>query len=219
MIHGLATHGLAVAGAFHPAPGDGAPDGTGTLALIGADGARMWQVFTASPEYADGDDHPLDRWSERVIGAVAAAAGGEALFPFGGPPYHPFIRWAERAEGARVSPVAMQVAPRRGLWASYRGAIAHPDRLALPPSESADPCLGCPAPCLTACPVDAFAHGAYDVPRCVARVTSPEGARCRDGCVVRAACPAGASAAPPLEQRRFHMAAFLRAQAPHPGRP
>lgn len=214
MIAGLEELGLAVTGAFHPVEDDGVPAGTGTLLLIGADGGAMWPVFQTSPEAGDGAPHPLDRWSQRVLEALAGRHGATVLFPFGGPPWHPFIRWAERGEGARVSPVVMQVSPTRGLWASYRGALALPDKLSLNRRLTIDPCANCPAPCTTACPVDAFADGRYDVAACVAHVTSPEGEPCRAGCLVRHACPAGRAACPPEPQRRFHMAAFLRANAP-----
>lgn len=209
----LAPHGLAPVGAFHPAEGDGAPAGIATLVLIGAAGDGLWHAFTASPEFADGMPDPLDRWSRRVISAVAAGLGARPLFPFGGPPYLPFQRWAERAEGARPSPVAMLVSPSRGLWLSYRGALGFDERLALTTAPAAPPCPACPAPCLGACPVEAFAGGRYDVARCVAHITSPEGRACREGgCLVRHACPAGRAAAPPLAQNAFHMEAFIRAR-------
>lgn len=214
MIDELHPFGLVVTGAFHPGPEDGTPTDTGTLCLVGADGERMWNVFQRAPEAHDGTPHPLDRWSRRVLEGVAETLAATALFPFGGPPWHPFIRWAERGEGARVSPVVMQVSPIRGLWLSYRGALALPERLPLPRHVRSDPCIGCPAPCTTACPVDAFAHGRYDVAACVAHVTSPEGHACRAGCLVRHTCPPGQAACPPEPQRRFHMSAFLRANAP-----
>jgi epoxyqueuosine reductase len=208
-----AAHGLAVVGAFHPESGDGAPDGIATLCLLGARGGAMWPVFRASSEAGDGQPDPLDRWSERVIGELARTFGGIALFPFGGPPYQPFQRWGIRGEGAVPSPVGMHVTPARGLWASYRGALGLRVALALPAHGDANPCEGCPAPCRTACPVGAFAGGRYDVPRCVAHITSLAGTDCRErGCLARRACPAGRDAAPPAEQCRFHMAAFIRAQ-------
>ena len=213
MVARAAAVGLGVVGAFHPQAGDGAPEGVGTICLLGALGDRMWEVFSGSPEASDGRPDPLDRWSRRVIGNLAADLGAVAPYPFGGPPYQPFQRWAARGEGAVVSPVAMQVTPARGLWASYRGALGFREPVALTGRESANPCPACPAPCLTACPVDAFAGGAYDVPRCVAHITSPAGAACREGgCLVRHACPAGRDATPPAEQRRFHMDAFVRAR-------
>ncbi len=208
-----AAAGLRVVGAFHSRAGDGAPEGIGTICLLGALGGRMWQVFSASKEASDGRPDPLDRWSRRVIGDLAADLGAVALYPFGGPPDQPFQRWAARGEGAVASPVAMQVTPTRGLWASYRGALGFREQIALPRREGAAPCPACPAPCRTACPVDAFAGGVYDVPRCVAHITSPAGAACREGgCLVRHACPAGRDAIPPAATRRFHMDAFIRAQ-------
>lgn len=208
-----ATVGLAVVGAFRTRPEDQAPDGIATICLLGARQGRMWEVFSASREAADGRPDPLDRWSRRVIERLARMLGAVALFPFGGPPYQPFQRWAARGEAAVASPVAMQVTPERGLWASYRGALGLSDALALAEPGNANPCLGCPAPCLSACPVGAFAGGVYDLPRCTAHIAGPAGAPCRDGgCLVRHACPAGRDAAPPADQSRFHMAAFLRAR-------
>lgn len=206
----LAAEGLAVVGAVHPGPVDGAPPGTQTLLLIGADGARMWPVFAAAPEYADAAPDPLDRWSRRVLDRVAAAHGATALYPFTGPPWQPFLRWAAIGERTRPSPVKMPVSPSRGLWAAYRGALALPRRLALAAEARSDPCLACPAPCLSACPVDAFAGPAYDVVACVGHAAGPQGSACREGCLVRRACPVGE--APLGAQRRFHMAAFLAAQ-------
>ena len=209
----LAAHGLAVVGGFHPDPEDGAPEGTGTLMLIGSDGAAMWRGFSASPEAGDGAPDPLDRWSRRVLGQVSAEVGATALYPFGGPPYQPFQRWAARGEGAHPSPVGMQVSAARGLWISYRGALAFNDRLPLRDVDRTNPCARCPAPCLSACPVDAFKGGRYDVPRCVAHITAPKGADCRArGCRVRHACPAGAGEVPPQAQCGFHMEAFIRAR-------
>lgn len=208
----VSATGIRVVGAFHPAGDDGVPAGLATLLLLGPADAGMWQAFRGAPEYADGKADPLDRWSRRIVEALAARLGGTALFPFGGPPWHPFQRWATRGEGAVVSPVAMQATPRRGLWASYRGALGFAERLALPPRPGADPCRGCPAPCLAACPVDAFAGGAYDIRRCVSHVLGAEGRACRAGCLVRASCPAGAAVELPPAQSTFHMRAFLAAR-------
>ena len=125
-------HALAVMGAFHPDPEDGAPEGTGTLVLLGPDGPAFWPVLTSSPEWQDGGPDPVDRWSRRVIGRLACDLGAKARFPFGGPPYQPFIRWAKRSGRAWDSPVTILVHDTAGLLVSYRGAIALPERLDLP---------------------------------------------------------------------------------------
>ena len=203
--------GLGIVGAFHPGPEDGAPPDTGTLFLLGPDGPEMWTAFETAPEARDGAPDPLDRWSQRVIGRLAARLGAFTLFPFGGPPWQPFQKWAMRGEGAAPSPVAMQVTPARGLWASYRGALCFAEVIPLPARTDEDPCAPCHRPCEAACPVDAFSNGRYDVPACVAHLKTPAGAECLKGCLVRRACPAGAGIALPEAARRFHMAAFLRA--------
>ena len=199
-----------VMGGFHPAADDGAPPGTGTLVMLGPDPAAFWPAFTASGEYADGAPDPLDRWSARVIGAIARAHDARAVFPFGGPPYAPFLAWARRTGRAWVSPVGLLVHDAAGLFVSYRGALALPARLDLPPPPANAPCADCPdQPCLSACPVEALTPAGYDVPACKAHVTAPEGADCMTrGCAVRRACPVSRAHGRVEAQSAFHMAAF-----------
>lgn len=211
---------LVVRGAFRPTPIDDVPalaDGSpaATLVLLGWTGGRQWPAFAASPEARDGLADPLDRWSRRVVGALAAALGGEAHFPFGGPPWHPFQRWAMRAEPVFESPLRVLIHPEWGLWHSYRGAVALREAVDLPPpaSDAASPCDSCAGrPCLSACPVGAFGDGSYDVAACAAHTASAAGADCRGGgCLARRACPVGQAYG--HEQAAFYMAAFLAARA------
>ena len=70
-----AAVGLQLRGAFHPEAVDGVPahgDGrpAGTLVLLGNVGTAMWQAFRQAPERDQAGDG-LDRWSERVVGALA----------------------------------------------------------------------------------------------------------------------------------------------------
>jgi hypothetical protein len=198
-------HGLATLGAFHPGPDDAAPPGT--LVLLGPEGPGFWEVFRAGAEYRDGAADPLNRWSERVIGALAAALGARALFPFGGPPWLPFTAWARRSGEAWESPVGLLVHARLGLFVSYRGALAFPERLALPPPP-ARPCDACARPCLAACPVGALGAAGYDLAACHGFLDTGPGRDCMErGCAVRRACPVGADARPEA-QSAFHMAAF-----------
>lgn len=218
--HAAETAGLVLRGAFHPDPADAVPplaDGTPAAALLlfGFAGRRCWPVFAASPEYADGKADPLDRWSRRVLGGLAEQVDGTALYPFGGPPFLPFIRWARRAEPVHPSPLGVLIHPDWGLWHSYRGALALPQALDLPPPDlRPSPCPTCVGrPCLTACPVGAFTPSGYDVPRCTAHLDRPAGADCRHrGCLARHACPIGAATVPEPAQAAFHIAAFRRGQ-------
>jgi ferredoxin len=56
------------------------------------------------------------------------------------------------------SPIGLLVHPRWGLWHAWRGALAFPAPIDLPPLlQAPNPCTLCPRPCLTggrqACPV------------------------------------------------------------------
>jgi hypothetical protein len=171
------AQGLSLRGAFHPASRDGVPampDGrpAATLVLLGNVGPGLWARFAAESELTDGGSDPLDRWSERVIAALGTALGARPLFPFGGPPYLPFIAWAKRAEPVAESPLGMLIHPEHGLWHAYRGALAFADRMELPPPDTRPrPCDSCAEkPCLTACPVEAFGAGGYDVAACVGHI-------------------------------------------------
>ncbi|MGF1593576.1 MAG: ferredoxin [Kiloniellaceae bacterium] len=217
---GFEAEGLVLLGAFHPAPGDGVPglaDGrpAATLLIAGNAGGSLWPAFSRAPEARDGRPDPLDRWSARVIGALAEDLGGRAVFPFGGPPYHPFQRWAARAAPLGRSPLGMLIHPDYGLWHAFRGAVALPGRLDLPPPDRRpSPCESCAdKPCLAACPVDAFSATGYDVAACAGHLAVPAGGDCLGrGCLARRACPVGRAWHYPDDQARLHMAAFLAAR-------
>ncbi|MEO3430602.1 ferredoxin [Pelagibius sp. CAU 1746] len=214
--------GLILRGAFHCDADDEVPplaDGreSRTLVLLGNHGGGLWAQFQAAAEARDGRPDPLNRWSERVIGALAREAGGQALFPFGGPPYLPFLRWAQRAEAVAPSPLGMLIHPDYGLWHAYRGAVALPEALELPArDERPRPCESCAErPCLTACPVGAFTAAGYEVTACAEHVAAPAGIDCLSrGCQARRACPVGRSYRYTDAQMRFHMEAFISARRP-----
>lgn len=203
-------HGLTPRGAYWPDPADGLPATLGTLVLLGPREPGFWPIFQASPEYRDKSPDPLDRWSSRVIGALAAHLGATPFFPFGGAPFAPFTRWARRC-GASLSPVGLLVHETAGLLVSYRGALGFSARLDLPPIGP-DPCPSCAAPCRTACPVDALNAAGYDLARCHAYLDTGPGQDClANGCAVRRACPVQ-DIPPPPGRSAFHMAAFHESQ-------
>ncbi len=186
-----------------------------TIVLAGMAGRDGWSAFAASPEARDGLADPLDRWSRRVIGALARELGGTALFPFGGPPFWPFQQWARRAEPVHPSPIGILIHPRYGLWHSYRGALGFSAEFAVPEPEAVpSPCNSCLGRwCLKTCPVGAFSDEGYDVAACAGHLRSEVGRDCMDfGCRARRACPVGAEHAYGPEQANFHMRAFLSGQ-------
>lgn len=210
-IAGLAAaERLGIFGAFHPVPGDGTPEGTGTLLLLGPLEPGFWPHLCASAEWNDGGANPVDRWSRRVIGTMAAKLEGQPLFPFDGPPWHPFYAWALQSGRAWPSPVAFLVHDVAGLFVSYRGALALREKITLPQTPKLSPCATCAGqPCLSACPVGALGASGYDVPACHEFLDSAAGGDClAQGCAVRRACPVSERYGRLAEQSAYHMSRF-----------
>lgn len=197
----LPPHGLMLMG--------GLTEGAETLYLLGCT-ADFWAIFTTSDEWRDGQPHPVDRWSMRVLGALAQQFGGRAEYPFGGPPHAPFIRYAKDGGQCHQSPVGMLVHGTAGMMISLRGGLWVPGLHPVPPS-SATPCQTCAQPCASACPVAALVPGQpYDVAACKAHIASPAGADClQAGCLARRACPVSQRFGRLPAQSAHHMAAFL----------
>ena len=202
------AHHLAIFGAFHPNPDDKVPTGISTLVMLGPLEPGFWAMFTKTSEFQDGNEDPLDLWSERVIEDLANSLNAKAVFPFGGPPYQPFIRWAHRSGRAHQSPVGLLVHDQAGLMISYRGALGIEAKLDLPENPPR-PCLTCDEkPCVMACPANAFGNGFYDVPSCKADLDNPENDCMSKGCAVRRVCPVSQHYGRTFEQSAFHMEAF-----------
>ena len=198
---------LAVLGTVSVEPGDPVPPDAKTLVLLGPYEPGFWEAFTASAEYRDSASNPLDRWSSRVIGALSDELGGTPLFPFGTPAL-PFIGWALRSGRAWSSPIAMLVHDQAGLFVSFRGAIALPFEIETPLAME-NPCVGCTAPCSTACPVNALGEGRYDVAACHAYLDTAAGCDCMEnGCAARRICPVSKTSGRLAAQSAFHMKAF-----------
>lgn len=195
----IPPEGLFVAGLCH--------QGNSTIALIAPEEPRFWRLFTASREYADGQPNPMDRWSRRVISAWAEGIGAKPLFPSDGPPFAPFIEWALASGRCWSSPTGMLVHDRMGLFISFRGALMLSGHVRLVP-PAPNPCTDCDKPCLSACPVDAFAEG-YTPAICHDFLSGMDGADClSQGCAVRRACPLSKGCGRLPEQSAWHMRQF-----------
>ncbi len=217
----LRTFGLHLRGVLRPGAKESAllqveASSDNVIALVGNIGSSYWSVFSASPEYQDGQADSLDRWSRRVGEQVAQAFSVKAIYPFEGPPYYPFLQWAQRADALSQSPLGLMIHPQFGLWHSYRFGLL------IPQSRQSDqqnmsvesPCSGCAAqPCLHACPVDAFSAKGYDVDACANYLKQTPDARChRQGCQARLACPVGVAYQYESAQHTFHLRAFIAAR-------
>lgn len=203
---------LAVLGALHPRHSPVQDLTGGTLVLLGLLGPECWTRITGAPEFSDAATDPLDRWSKRIIDALATDTGATAHYPFGGPPYTPFINWALASGRAFTSPSHMLVHDTVGMMISYRGALHLQQEIDLPPPPMAQsPCDSCVArPCLSTCPVQALvAGGPYGVTACHSHLDTPEGAPClENGCLARLACPLSQGASRDPVQSAHHMSYF-----------
>lgn len=208
---GAEARQLTILGGFHPGPEDQLPDNCQTLLLLGPDEPHFWPAFTQSPEWMDRHPDPVDRWSRRVIGTWADELDATPLYPFGGPPYQPFYSWALRTGRIHVSPVQFLVHDQAGLFVSFRGALALPQRVDLP-ATGQSPCARCETqPCRTACLSGALSSEGYDVPACQAFLKTDAGAQnMARGCAVRRSCPVSQKFGRLEVQSAYHMDQFRK---------
>ena len=207
----LMPYGLVTRGGFNDPNLDAE-----SLVLVGSAGSKFWEAFRSSPEFRDGQDHALDRWSERIGDDVAARMGAGSVYPFGDAPFHPFLEWAQRAEPVQASAIGIFIHPEYGLWHAYRFALLLPGPLAELNEAPSGPaaCMNCVAkPCLSSCPVGAFSAGGYDVEACYRYLAAESDAPCHtSGCIARQSCPEGSPYRYEDEHAAFHMKAFVRSQ-------
>tara|TARA_B100001287_G_scaffold207277_1_gene176329 strand:+ start:37 stop:681 length:645 start_codon:yes stop_codon:yes gene_type:complete len=201
--------GLTILGELQVTDDDPVPKEAQSILLLGPDEPNFWKIFKESDEFKDRKANPLDRWSKRIIDNIAVKNDCSPLYPFGGQPYKPFFSWALRSGTVWSSPVHLAIHKDRGLFVSFRGALAI-NQIRKMDQRFKNPCTKCPAPCLSACPVNAFTESGYDVAKCKEHISGVDSRNCKSlGCNTRRACPVGANLRH-FEQSLFHMENFLQ---------
>jgi hypothetical protein len=214
LASGFRANGLKILGCFNLDANDRLfPDRAqqpSALAIVGNVGSALWPFFDAARQAEPG--LTLDRWTEHVVGGIAAEFSLEAVYPFNGPPYHPFIQWAKRSGSLFSSPLGLTIHPDYGLWLAFRAALLIDHPFDAPPATASLPCATCAdKPCLAACPVGAFSGEGYDFGACLDHLATPVNA-CRDGgCLARLACPIGRQHRYTRPHAAFHMTQLLKA--------
>ena len=201
----VSSHGLVVLASY--------PAGNVHRILVGNAGSEFWPGFEKSAEFLDGNPDPLDRWSKRIGSVIAAETGADVVFPFEGPPYPPFLNWATESGQAHTSPISISIHGEYGLWHAYRFALELDElpECSVGMQHKISPCDDCELkPCLSACPVSAFASGTYRVNECMDYVRANHQSACRTyGCDARRACPVRPDLQYQADHAQFHMKAFL----------
>ena len=201
--------GLTILGELQVIDDDPVPKEAQSILLLGPDEPNFWKIFKESDEFKDRKANPLDRWSKRIIDNIAVKNDCSPLYPFGGQPYKPFFSWALRSGTVWSSPVHLAIHKDRGLFVSFRGALAI-NQIRKMDQRFKNPCTKCPGPCLSACPVNAFTESGYDVAKCKEHISGVDSRNCKSlGCNTRRACPVGANLRH-FEQSLFHMENFLQ---------
>jgi hypothetical protein len=184
--------------------------GVRTAIVIGDGGGDFFAGFCQQHDPACDSSDPLDAFTERTIRAVVAMVvpADESIlgFPFSDPRPLPMQVLGEAAGLPPPSPLGIQIHPRFGPWWAYRAILLLREEIAaLPPIRTA--CVGCPAPCIAACPVAAPGRAGFRISACADhRMANPA---CELDCGARRACVVAPEQRYTDHQLAFHMRASL----------
>jgi len=184
--------------------------GARSAILLGTGGGRFetaWGEAAAESEAVPSD--PADAYARGVCTAAARSIATETgeragawLYcderaPLGGEPaFADFVALAEASGLGARSRLGLLLHPVYGPWWSVRALIlttwplageAGAERSLTPVASS--PCVGCPAPCITACPAGAVGDGPFDPAACGRQRLL--GDPCASHCAARRACVVG----------------------------
>jgi hypothetical protein len=168
--------------------------GTAAILVFGSGGRTLWNRFLdelrAEPAHLTGEAHPLDAFVNRRVRAADPRLGAVPrrwFFAAADAELHlDFRALAQLAGLGRRSRLGLLLHPEVGVWLGLRAACFLAAPLPALGPLAGDPCEGCPAPCLSACPGDAFVAGHWSVDRCSAFHAAS--ARCASSCDARGAC-------------------------------
>lgn len=189
--------------------------GTRSILVVGNGGPALWRAFLADlardTRHLTHEPHPLEAFVRREVQRADAALQDVPrrwFFAASDAPVQVDFRLLGYLAGLGAdSRLRLLMHPEHGPWVGLRAACFLD--AALPPATPGGPdlCTGCPAPCVSACPGQAFPQGTWDVDRCSAFHAESE--RCTSTCHARVACPQGAASRYPPEALAYHANSFL----------
>lgn len=175
------------------------------VVIVANGGRSLWPRFRASEEARAVRD-PLDRYTRRVLGEAAATcdpAAAVALYTDRrAETYLPMMALAQRAGLGVPSRLGVLIHPEYGPWLAIRGLLFVPFEVESGEPLDYAPCVGCPAPCATACHGGVVGADGVDVEGCFR--TKLLKRACRADCDARRACVVGPEHTYPDEQIEHH---------------
>ncbi|MBI3992326.1 MAG: hypothetical protein HY342_03560 [Candidatus Lambdaproteobacteria bacterium] len=198
--------------ADHPAAPARLRPGYRRAVLLGSGGRTFWDAFQSQAP-GGRDAHPLDRYTVRMVEALAgtlreADAGLVTAYPFAhARQIVPFRGLTRGLPEQQMLPFGVALDARYGPWFAWRAVLL--TTLELPPEglDAVSQCAACPAPCVTACPAGAVHKAGFELAACTAfRIAAPT---CRETCLSRLACPVAPDQRYGPAQMAFHYRASL----------
>lgn len=184
--------------------------GARAILVFGSGGGRLWDALLAdlraSPSHLAEEPHPLDAFVRRTVAAADPLLGSVRrrwFFAAADADLHlDFRALADLAGLGGRSRLGLLLSPEFGLWLGLRAACFVDAALPFSAAPNPDPCAGCPAPCISACPGNAFVDGQWSVDRCSA--FHAESTACIDSCAARSACPRAPDARYSADEVLYH---------------
>ena len=183
---------------------------TRSILVFGSGGGALWEALLADlrahPEHLTEELHPLDAFVRRAVAAADPGLGAARrrwFFAAADAELHlDFRALADLAGLGGRSRLGLLLHPAHGLWLGLRAACFVDLEIPFSAPAAADPCAGCPAPCITACRGSAFVAGQWSVDRCSA--FHAESTLCASNCASREACPAAPESRYSLAEILYH---------------
>jgi epoxyqueuosine reductase len=184
--------------------------GARSIIVVGSGGPALWHAFLAdlrrTPRHLTHEPHPLEAFVQREIQRADWVlqdiprrwffASSDSSFQID------FRLLAHLAGMGARSRLGLLLNARYGSWLGLRAACFLEADLPANSPDAPDLCAGCPAPCLQACPGNAFPAGHWDSDRC--STFHVESSLCSTRCHARLACPHGAESVYPPEELHYH---------------
>lgn len=157
-----------------------------SVLIFGAGGPEFIRRYQAHAAVHGEMEHWLADYAHHLFADRFGGDSPRYLHPYRSGLSFPFQRAAVAAGMGVVGLNHVVLTPEWGPWFSFLGAVLLEEAVPETPRTAFDPCTGCPAPCLKACPSGAVSREGYDGLRCLETklVHTP----CLHACPARHAC-------------------------------